>query len=118
MEWISVKNRLPDEKTPVLVTWTGISGKVHSDAVAAIIHGKWYWWEISVEDSLEFENKCTFVQITHWMPLPPPPGIVKEDSSCCVDDNADIQELPWPYNIIGMMAMEAKRIFDEPKRGN
>ena len=71
--WISVEDKLPEEKTPVLVTWIGINGKVHSDAVAAIIYGKWYWWEISVEDSLEFDDKCTFAQITHWIPLPKPP---------------------------------------------
>lgn len=77
--WISVNDRMPDENTPVLVTWIGINGEVHSDAVAAIIYGQWYWWEISVEDSLEFDAKCTFVQITHWMPIPEMPEAVKRD---------------------------------------
>lgn len=70
MEWISVQNRPPKEKTPVLVTWVSINGKIHSDAVAAIICGEWYWWEGNVEDSLEFGGKCIFVEITHWMTLP------------------------------------------------
>lgn len=74
-DWIKLADRLPEEKTPVLVTWVGINGKTHSDGIAAIIDGKWYWWDLNVHDTLEFDNKCSaFIQITHWIPLPPPPG--------------------------------------------
>lgn len=72
-EWISVNDKLPEEKKPVLVTWISIKGDIHSDAVAAIISGRWYWWEGNVDDTLDFDAKCIFVEVTHWMPLPKPP---------------------------------------------
>jgi len=60
MEWISVKECLPDEGEPVLVNsqyWSA------NPFVARRIRGEWEGERIlSRPDS-----------VTHWMPLPPPP---------------------------------------------
>lgn len=62
-QWISVKDRLPDEETEVLCYLGNALGK--GIVVAFRRHGDWYFdgW------------KCPTV--THWMQLPEPP---KEDS--------------------------------------
>lgn len=57
MEWISVKDRLPEPWTEVLV-WRGPEYPIVSSEVTST--GLW----------------CHFFNITHWMPLPEPP---KED---------------------------------------
>lgn len=68
--WISVKDRLPKTETPVLVTYIATDGEIHSDGVAALLFGPyWYWWEGSVEDT----DQEVLVEITHWQPLPEPP---------------------------------------------
>ncbi len=68
--WISVKDRLPKTETPVLVTSIATDGEIHSDGVAALLFGPyWYWWEGSVEDT----DQEVLVEITHWQPLPEPP---------------------------------------------
>lgn len=54
-EWISVKDRLPDEDTRVLVYIKGTYTFFDTDR---ILYGKWVRWNASV---------------THWMPLPEPP---------------------------------------------
>ena len=56
-EWISVKDRLPEPWTEVLV-WRGSEYPIVSSEVTST--GLW----------------CHFFNITHWMPLPEPP---KED---------------------------------------
>ena len=63
-EWISVKDRLPDEKNPVLM-WSRRSRTVPT--CAACQYELWDWHpEYSPHDyGLEM--------ITHWMPLPEPP---------------------------------------------
>lgn len=56
MEWISVEDRLPEEKTPVLVANTfGVD-------IAFAQEGFWYTQY----------DECK-VHVTHWMPLPDPP---------------------------------------------
>jgi hypothetical protein len=61
-QWISVKDRLPEEDEVVLV-----HAQCHSAIMPKIIElGHW--------DTLVRRNGIKF--ITHWMPLPPPP---KED---------------------------------------
>lgn len=68
--WISVEERLPETETPVLVTYIATDGEIHSDGVAALLFGPyWYWWEGSVEDT----DQEVLVEITHWQPLSEPP---------------------------------------------
>ena len=58
-EWISVKDRLPeDEKSVLVITKNGKPWVAHYDL-------KWRGWRTSGSTT-----------ITHWMPLPEPP---KED---------------------------------------
>lgn len=69
MEWISIKDRLPECGIPVLVTYLGYNtGKQHCDGIAAVDSGgMWGWWD---GDDAE---ETVIVYITHWMPLPNPP---------------------------------------------
>ena len=54
-EWISVKDRLPEEKTRVLVFVPHSSIKIDTDRIVGRIWVRWNG------------------HITHWMPLPEPP---------------------------------------------
>ena len=60
-EWISVKDRLPENICPVLVVLEGISTAFNG----------WYhdgkWWTAGA-GTRPFTQK-----VTHWMPLPQPP---------------------------------------------
>ena len=69
--WIPVSERLPDDGTPVLITYVGIyDGKLYSDGVAIWsveengYNGGWLW---------ELDRSEVAVKTTHWMPLPEPP---------------------------------------------
>ncbi len=72
-EWISVKDRLPEEGIPVIVCYLGYyDGMPCSDSLANIKCGGWCWWEGYDCDNDEEIR----VDVTHWMMLPDPP---KED---------------------------------------
>ncbi len=60
-QWISVKDRLPDEYTPVLVQK---AKRVFCAQLLSSVNG--YWWE-SVDSEIFLGN---FEGTTHWMPLP------------------------------------------------
>lgn len=66
MEWISVKDRLPEEDEEVLYTDTKniYLGFLDSE------RGRVYWTHY---DYLEDKN------ISHWMPLPMPPAVFVEE---------------------------------------
>lgn len=76
MDWISVKDRLPYDDEPVLVTYVGYTDNLpHNDAIAVYAHeitdnyaGAWYW-----QDSDGVDDNPVSVSITHWMPIPPLP---------------------------------------------
>lgn len=59
MEWISVKDRLPENKKYVLV-W---EPKLDKNIIARYNEKNGYWWS----------DGYFFVFPTHWMPLPEPP---------------------------------------------
>ena len=69
-EWISVKERLPEEDRQVL-----ISCKNKAMFVAAFqqmyFSGEIVW---HVSGPLGANRKVATDRVTHWMPLPPPPG--------------------------------------------
>ena len=75
--WISVKDRLPDDKVPVLA-------KVKYDDTALIAYiSERSWMEnyeyIDVVGNAYISNEICIVhgakytQVTHWLPLPKPP---------------------------------------------
>ena len=65
MEWISVKDRLPVTGSKALVylkeSWDGLPDVA--------------WYEPGISD-LSYWRCCEFMEkyVTHWMPLPEPPG--------------------------------------------
>jgi hypothetical protein len=70
MEWISVKDRLPEEGVPVLVCGRPKIGEVPY-IVDQIYKGDWMLWGI-------WNNTSRGYIVTHWMPLPALPEAVCE----------------------------------------
>lgn len=76
MKWISVKDRLPEEKTYVLVY---VKYLASVDFKCNVRHG-WLKHPAGVKSEYNFivphqegsEFKYAW-EVTHWMPLPPPP---------------------------------------------
>ena len=67
-EWISVEDRLPEAGVPVLAVYIGCNTReLRNDLIVTISGGVWCYWECGPD------GKCR-VEITHWMPLPEPPG--------------------------------------------
>lgn len=62
--WISVKDRLPEEKLGACIVYDGFKVQ-HADHY--IIHGEHFW---DTPDCYESEE---ITGVTHWMPLPKPP---------------------------------------------
>lgn len=89
--WISVKDRLPEELTPVNVVWVNHNPQLYyskikdvpqSNATAVYFCGRWYWWDAVLIDWLgeygrgrEESLVDKEIEITHWMPLPEPPEV-------------------------------------------
>ena len=66
VEWIPVDARLPEPNTPCLVLW--MIGNELRPAISSLSvkwKGMWLW-----HGHLGSHN-----DVTHWMPLPPPPAI-------------------------------------------
>ncbi len=59
-EWISVKDRLPDEK---------------ADVVVVIQNGYGYWFRVAYREQSWWvsSGRRIYDSVTHWMPLPEPP---------------------------------------------
>ena len=60
-EWISVKDRLPEDICPVLVALEGLNIAFHG------FYQDEKWWTVGA-GTRPFTQK-----VTHWMPLPQPP---------------------------------------------
>ena len=76
MEWISVKDRLPEFDTPVMII---LGGSFHSKNIWLMLRDNdydgWLWSEhISgcINDKDNYEASDDYA-VTHWMPLPEPP---------------------------------------------
>jgi hypothetical protein len=67
MEWISVRDRMPDKKEPVLyMRWQGASDGKHAVGIA--------YWTVSKTWNPERESANNPGGFTHWAPLPEPPS--------------------------------------------
>ncbi|NCE63716.1 DUF551 domain-containing protein [Pseudoflavonifractor sp. 524-17] len=80
MEWISVKDRLPEYKIPVLVLFNdNIHSRKNVFAVGYITtdikNRKAKAWEFKSIRGWNAEQISSWMQyeVTHWMPLPTPP---------------------------------------------
>ena len=60
-EWVSVKDRLPEDICPVLVALEGLNIAFHG------FYQDEKWWKVGA-GTRPFTQK-----VTHWMPLPQPP---------------------------------------------
>ena len=78
MKWISVKDRMPEYNTEVLLYYS-------TDIVQGFLDKNDYWYGSRdvrdcmndgwVEDSKFCRRGGPFDYVTHWMPLPEPPKI-------------------------------------------
>lgn len=83
--WIPCSERLPEELTPVNVTWVNRNPAIYYEnikdipftATAVYCNEKWFWWSSICEDILaeygrnDAEMVDEYVEILAWMPLPP-----------------------------------------------
>lgn len=65
-EWISVKDRLPDDNISVLVHVDGC-------AYVASYHVKYLQWFMDGVSGYEYDTALDNAIVTHWMPLPESP---------------------------------------------
>ena len=86
-EWISVKDRLPDDLSAVLITYENRYPVSYYENIkdmpftgaAYYMSGKWWWYTSTMEDMLaEYGSELggtidESIEITHWMPFPEPP---------------------------------------------
>lgn len=89
MQWISVKDNLPQENEVVNITWVNRSPvSYYADikdkpftATAVYYRGIWYWWSTIVQDyldeygTLESEKIDDAIEVVAWIPLPEPYNI-------------------------------------------
>lgn len=86
--WIPCSVRLPEDISPVIITWKNtdpksyyqyIVGK-HFTGTACYKGGKWYWYSSTTEDMLaeygryDSEEFDEAIECIAWMPLPKPYG--------------------------------------------
>lgn len=68
LSWISVKERLPEERTMVLIV---DGGEVSVGQYSPTEYHPTGWWDYLSTDINGCEVECH--NVTHWMPLPEPP---------------------------------------------
>ncbi len=68
-EWISVKERLPEEDLSVLCVEMKCSRKYPNLLIAYLQDGKWHH-----DNGIKYyEDNADYMAITHWQSLPEPP---------------------------------------------
>lgn len=107
-EWISVKERLPDNDEVVFV-WT-----VGEQQCLAYLDGQYDGkpsWYIIPAHSGQFRSTCS---VTHWMPLPGPPK-KKEPFSICMCHNTLQFDLDGYFNywLIPTMSDDERKYLAE-----
>ena len=80
-EWINVEERLPQEKQYAMVAWDGLCAKRCAQGWICKVHPY-------VQASVHHSNSVTErVVVTHWMPMPKPPG----EAEASLVSNAELQ---------------------------
>lgn len=70
-QWISVKDRLPEENTLVLCYARSTTGEGNDYFLGALAHGE--FWFLKVNDIGHVSCPVLHWKVTHWQPLPEPP---------------------------------------------
>ena len=78
-EWISVKDRLPEENELVIVM-SVVTGEYGIGRIEPIGSG-YYQWAVGEKDGVIYLHGHSFNRITHWMPLPEPPEVTNDSQS-------------------------------------
>ena len=73
-QWISVKDRLPEENILVLCYARSTTGEGNDYFLGALAHGE--FWFLKVNDIGHVSYPVLHWEVTHWQPLPESP---KED---------------------------------------
>ncbi len=68
-EWVDIKKELPEKNQAVLIT----DGKEVASASLDYIRGE-VWWDAYGFGGYEWEFNFGKNEVTHWMPIPNPPG--------------------------------------------
>jgi hypothetical protein len=86
MEWISVKDKLPDETHEEVLIYPYVG--VDNCVITAHLDGdkNWRYWDISKNN---MNLPCA---PTHWMPLPPPPSIQPSKEIMCEECDLPMHE--------------------------
>ncbi len=75
--WISVKDRLPEVDSPVIVCARGKNDPIYKIVITSMTNKNIF--DIRLETEPYWREPCQFFdtmyEITHWMPLPEPPRI-------------------------------------------
>ena len=77
-QWISVKDRLPEENILVLCYARSTTGEGNSYFLGALAHGE--FWFLKVNDIGHVSCPVLHWEVTHWQPLPEPPKIGGTDN--------------------------------------
>ncbi|MDO4864033.1 MAG: DUF551 domain-containing protein [Ruminococcus sp.] len=70
-QWISVKDRLPEENILVLCYARSTTGEGHGYFLGALAHGE--FWFLKVNDIGHVSCPVLHWEVTHWQPLPESP---------------------------------------------
>jgi hypothetical protein len=63
MNWISVKDKLPEEEQEVLIGWFQVTAS----------NKQYFAHDVAIFNQNEFSGWRKYPEATHWMPLPEPP---------------------------------------------
>lgn len=70
LQWVSVKERLPEESGDYLVL-----AKYGMEVMEFITDGEYEPWKPGF-----YNSECCWQEVTHWMPLPAPPKEISNEN--------------------------------------
>lgn len=66
-QWISVKDRLPEDNRPVLCCVSDTTGEGRKYVIGSCEHSE--FWFLKIGDNKRFSFPYMQIKVTHWMPL-------------------------------------------------
>lgn len=77
MKWINAKDRLPEDNTPVLVSFILNGHRFLNTSMIKRCENLWAWCNYNgsnpINDPDNYDDELCDPEVTHWMPLPEPP---------------------------------------------